>query len=63
MSRLEEFKEVIFDFSEIDFMGQGFADEIFRVFQNRHPDIVLTVNNANEEVAGMIQHVKSNGNH
>ena len=44
-------------------MGQGFADEIFRVFQNRHPDIVLTVNNANEEVAGMIQHVKSNGNH
>ena len=42
-------------------MGQGFADEIFRVFQNRHPDIVLTVNNANEEVAGMIQHVKSNG--
>lgn len=63
LSRLEEFKEVIFDFSEIDFMGQGFADEIFRVFQNRHPDIVLTVNNANEEVAGMIQHVKSNGNH
>ena len=63
VSRLEEFKEVIFDFSEIDFMGQGFADEIFRVFQNRHPDIVLTVNNANEEVAGMIQHVKSNGNH
>ena len=60
---MEEFKEVIFDFSEIDFMGQGFADEIFRVFQNRHPDIVLTVNNANEEVAGMIQHVKSNGNH
>ena len=54
---------MIFDFSEIDFMGQGFADEIFRVFQNRHPDIVLTVNNANEEVAGMIQHVKSNGNH
>ena len=56
-------KRLVFDFSEIDFMGQGFADEIFRVFQNRHPDIVLTVNNANEEVAGMIQHVKSNGNH
>lgn len=24
--RLEEFKEVNLDFSEVDFMGQGFAD-------------------------------------
>ena len=37
--------------------GQGFADEIFRVFQNAHPDIVLRPINANEAVLGMIQHV------
>ena len=36
---------------------QGFADEIFRVFQNAHPDIVLRPINANEAVLGMIQHV------
>ena len=31
--------------------------EIFRVFQNRYPEIVLTVQNANESVQGMILHV------
>ena len=39
-------------------MGQGFADEVFRVFQNMHPDIKLTVINANASVLGMIRHVK-----
>ena len=39
-------------------MGQGFADEVFRVFQNQHPDIMLNVINANETVLGMIRHVK-----
>ena len=57
LKRLNEFREVIFDFNGIDFMGQGFADEIFRVFQNAHPDIVLRPINANEAVLGMIQHV------
>lgn len=34
------------------------ADEVFRVFQNMHPDIKLTVINANASVLGMIRHVK-----
>lgn len=58
LQRLEEFKEIIFDFSGIEFMGQGFADEVFRVFQNRYPEITLTVINANETVMGMIKHVR-----
>lgn len=56
--RLEQFKQVEFDCSGIDFMGQGFADEVFRVFQNKYPDIQLEVTNANETVLGMIRHVK-----
>ncbi len=56
--RLEQFKQVEFDCSRIDFMGQGFADEVFRVFQNKYPDIQLEVTNANETVLGMIRHVK-----
>ena len=56
--RLDEFREIIFDFRGIGFMGQGFADEVFRVFQNMHPDIKLTVINANASVLGMIRHVK-----
>ena len=39
-------------------MGQGFADEVFRVFQNKYPEIQLEVTNANETVLGMIKHVK-----
>ena len=56
--RLEQFKQVEFDCSGIDFMGQGFADEVFRVFQNKYPEIQLEVTNANETVLGMIRHVK-----
>lgn len=58
LRRLEEFREIIFDFREIGFMGQGFADEVFRVFQNMHPEIKLTVVNANAAVEGMIRYVR-----
>lgn len=56
--RLEEFKQVEFDFSDIEFMGQGFADEIFRVFQNEHPDIELIPLHASPSILGMIKHVQ-----
>lgn len=58
LRRLDTFREVIFDFDGINFMGQGFADEIFRVFQNRFPEVKLTVIHANKSVTGMIRHVQ-----
>lgn len=57
LHRLEEFKEVELDFTDIEFMGQGFADEIFRVFQNDHPDVKMIPINANRSILGMIKHV------
>lgn len=57
--RLDEFQEIVFDFRNVTFMGQGFADEVFRVFQNAHPDIRITVVNANRDIQGMIAHVKN----
>lgn len=57
--RLEEFKQVEFDFAGIEFLGQGFADEVFRVFQNKYPDIKLLPLNANKSVEGMIRHVRA----
>ena len=57
LQRLEQFKVVEFDFKEVEFMGQGFADEVFRVFQARHPEIQLIPVNANAVVLGMIKHV------
>lgn len=56
--RLDEFKQIEFDFEGVDFMGQGFADEVFRVFQNKHPEIELIPINANRTTLGMIKHVQ-----
>ena len=58
--RLEEFKQVEFDFEGVEFMGQGFADEVFRVFQNKYPHIKLIPINANRAVLGMVKHVQRN---
>jgi hypothetical protein len=54
---LDKFKEVVFDFKGVQTIGQGFADEIFRVFQNKHPGILLVSANANENVDFMLKHV------
>ena len=50
-------EEVTLDFSGIDSIGQAFADEIFRVYVNAHPEITLTYRNANQSIKNMISHV------
>jgi hypothetical protein len=59
LARIELFKTVIFDFDKVPTIGQGFADEIFRVFANQHPDIALYPRNANAEVSQMIERVRT----
>jgi anti-sigma regulatory factor (Ser/Thr protein kinase) len=54
MARLDLFDDVLLDFEGVPAIGQGFADEVFRVFANDHPRIKLTWVNANAEVEGMI---------
>ncbi|HYM87896.1 MAG TPA: DUF4325 domain-containing protein, partial [Nitrospiraceae bacterium] len=54
LSRLDKFKEVILDFTNVTAIGQAFADEIFRVFQNEHPSILLIPIHTTPEVQGMI---------
>ncbi len=54
LSGLEKYKKIIFDFNGIDLIGQGFADEIFRVWQNSHPDIILEPINMNDTVAILV---------
>ncbi|MEA2088913.1 MAG: DUF4325 domain-containing protein [Patescibacteria group bacterium] len=51
---LEKFKTIILDFKNVASVGQAFVDEVFRVFKNEHPDIVIQYCNANSEVKGMI---------
>lgn len=54
LARIDRFKIVIFDFEGIDQIGQAFADEVFRVFNNRHPEIQLHFIKATPDVEDMI---------
>jgi anti-sigma regulatory factor (Ser/Thr protein kinase) len=57
LARVERFREVIFDFKGVSLIGQAFADEVFRVFQNQNPQVHLTWINASAQVERMIAHV------
>jgi anti-sigma regulatory factor (Ser/Thr protein kinase) len=59
LARVEVFKTVIFDFAGVPTIGQAFADEIFRVFPNQHPEIHISSMNENQEVAQIIKRAKS----
>lgn len=58
LARVDKFQTVLFDFREVDTIGQAFADEIFRVFALEHPQMRLLPVNANEEVTRMIDRVR-----
>ena len=57
LDRLDKFSEIILDFKDVKKIGQGFADEIFRVFTNRNPHIKIITKNVNNIVDKMIKHV------
>jgi hypothetical protein len=40
-ARLERFRRVELDFAHVEQIGQAFADELFRVWASRHPDVEL----------------------
>ena len=58
LQRLDRFDEVFFDFSEVAEIGQGFADEVFRVFASQHPELSINHINANSTVEAMILRAK-----
>src|SRR5262249_1501706 len=53
---LDRFKVVLLNFEGVDMIGQAFADEVFRVFLEAHPHIVLEVTHVNTPIAHMIRH-------
>ncbi len=55
VSGLEKFRTIILDFKNVKTVGQAFADEIFRVWQNYHPNIKIIYKNTNENVLFMIK--------
>jgi len=61
LARVELFKTVLFDFTDVPTIGQAFADEIFRVFATSHPTIELHPIHTNSEVKRMIDRARSGG--
>jgi hypothetical protein len=56
---LDKFKEITFDFKGVETVGQSFADEIFRVWQNNHAGITIKFQNANGNSLLMIKWAKA----
>jgi hypothetical protein len=59
LARVELFKSVVLDFKDVELIGQAFADEIFRVFANEHPEIELIPVGANSGVKRMVQRARA----
>lgn len=57
LARFDQFSEVLLDFEGVEYIGQPFADEIFRVFHNAHPEITLGATRANPNIRKMIEFV------
>ena len=54
LTGLEKYSTVILDFKGVSSVGQAFADEIFRVWNNKYPDITIVSKNTVENVSFMI---------
>ena len=54
LARVDRFKVVLFDFRDVETIGQAFADEIFRVYAKGHPEVELLPIHASVQVQQMI---------
>ncbi len=53
---LDKFREVELNFKHVYQLGQGFADEVFRVFAGKNPNTTLKATNASSPILAMINH-------
>ena len=52
-----KFKTIELDYDKVSTIGQAFADQIYRVFKNNHPEITIESINMNSAVEFMISRV------
>ena len=55
VSGLEPFREVVLDFRGVELVGQGFADEVFRVGAKQDLEVALIPVDLSESVAFMVE--------
>jgi hypothetical protein len=49
---------VLIDFRGVEAVGQGFADEVFRVWPRQHPSVEVTPENMNDPVRFMVERAR-----
>ena len=59
LAGLDKFKVILLDYENVPLVGQAFADEIYRVFQERHLDIRIENENMSESVRFMVERAKN----
>lgn len=59
LAGLDKFKVILLDYENVPLVGQAFADEIYRVFQERHPDIRIESENMSEGVQFMVERARN----
>ena len=55
LANLNRFREVILDFRGVEGVGQGFVDEVFRVWARAHPEVKLVPVEMNAAVEFMVR--------
>jgi len=58
LNGLERFHEVILDFAGVEGIGQGFADEVFRVWERQHPETQLRAESMTAPVTFMVERAR-----
>ena len=59
VARLTDFRHVTLDFTGVEVVGQGFCDEVFRVFARAHPSVALEPVGMNDAVAFMVARARA----
>jgi len=57
--RLQQFRHAQLDFAGVEDVGHGFADELFRVFARRHPQLELEPVNMSPAVRGLVDGIRA----
>lgn len=59
LARVDRFNTVLFDFQDVEDAGRAFIDEIFRVFDRSHPNIIVLAINTSDKLEKMIAAAQS----
>ncbi|MES9855612.1 MAG: DUF4325 domain-containing protein [Sedimenticola sp.] len=60
LNRVDKFNNVLLDFADIDSIGQAFADQVFRVFTRKNPQISIQPIHTTDNIDRMIRAAKNN---